>query len=161
VTGTREERPAVVRRRVMRALLMGLLALIPVVAEAQFRVAATLLAVQGLTQVRRSGTAADLAGYRNMRLGGGDLVRTRERAKASILCVDGSFLTLNQNTAILIPQLASRQLPNRIGVTAGEVFARIVHGRHIRFETTTTVAGVHGTELDLRVDPDSAVTLTV
>lgn len=149
------------RRGAFLLACLALLALLPHAALAQSTLAATLLAVQGLTQLRRSGAAAFIPAHRQMGLAVGDLLRTGPRSKAELLFRDGSAFSLNQNTALVIPPVATTAHPISMGVTAGEVWARIVRGRHLQFVTPTAVAGVRGTELDLKVDPDGTSTLTV
>jgi tetratricopeptide (TPR) repeat protein len=154
------------RRSALACLTFFLLLLASGAAQAQVRLAATLLALQGQAQVRRSGTAAFLPGFRKMPLGPGDLLRTGPRSTAHLLFIDGSALTLNQNSALVIPALAARAaqagtLPQRLQLQRGELWARLVKGRRLRFDTPTAVAGIRGTELNLLVDADGTTTLTV
>jgi tetratricopeptide (TPR) repeat protein len=150
-----------IRRRVIRLTWIMLTLLMTRPVFAQSSIAATLLAVQGLTQLRRSGAAAFVPAYRRMGLGVGDLLRTGPRAHAELLFRDGSALSLNQNSALVIPPIAGGGHPSSFNLTAGELWARVVHGRHLQFVTPTAVAGVRGTELNLRVDADGTSTLTV
>jgi tetratricopeptide (TPR) repeat protein len=48
-----------------------------------------------------------------------------------------------------------------VGLSAGEIWARVTRGRRVRFETRTAVAAVKGTDLHLSLDPNDTVTLTV
>jgi hypothetical protein len=87
-----------------------------------------------------------------MPLGEGDLLRTGPRSSAHVLFRDGSALALNQNSALVIPSVATpaaASQPMRFRLQQGELWARVVHGRRLRFDTPTAVAGVRGTELNL------------
>src|SRR5436309_944504 len=92
-------RARLIHRRAIRPALFVLTLLMARPVIAQTSVAATLLAVQGLTQLRRSGAVTFLPAHRRMGLGVGDLLRTGARAHAELLFRDGSALSLNQNSA--------------------------------------------------------------
>jgi tetratricopeptide (TPR) repeat protein len=122
----------------------------------------TLISVQGDASVRRSGAGAYMPAARKMTVAAGDIVRTGATGRLTILFADGSQIKLNRNTLLLIPSTPpGAGIPARIGLSAGEIWARVTRGRRVRFEAQTAVAAVRGTDLHLSLDPDGTVTLTV
>ena len=97
---------------------------------AGLRGGATLISVQGPATVRPSGGTAFVPAARKMPLAAGDILRTGPNGRAVLLFADGSQVKLNANTILLIPEAASgRGLPPRLGLSGGEVWARVTRGR--------------------------------
>ena len=139
------------RGTILGLLLAGALVLIgSAPAWPQSAWIAMLISVQGATSVRRSGSGAFVDAYRKMTLATGDIV-TGANGRAALLFADGSQVKLNVNTVCSSPPRVGPRAPSRLGLQAGEVWARVTRGRRVSIETPSAVAGVRGTELDLQL----------
>jgi tetratricopeptide (TPR) repeat protein len=127
-------------------------------AQAQGRQAATLISVRGATVIRRAETAALVNAFRKMVLAAGDALRTGPDGRAALLLfADRSQVKVNANSILQL-----RSTPPPLFLSRGEVYMRVNRGRRMGIETPAGVrALVHGTELNLKVDDDETVTLTV
>jgi tetratricopeptide (TPR) repeat protein len=136
--------------------------------------ACRLINIEGDVTVRPAGSDQWAAARRNHNLYAGDTVRTGEASRASILCRDESQIKLNENTVLILKQVApSSRL--RLGeiVPAAEAGAQSIyqvpHGEiwlrnkyeNFRFEleTPSVTAALRGTELNVRVRPDGATSV--
>ncbi len=160
-------RPAVRRQlriswQALLSLLLGL-ALPPVAALAQ-PVGTSVATVQSVTStplLRRRGTAAFLPLRVRTSLYIGDAVQTGPNSRASLLFSDGSQVRLNANSVIEIttPAAVGRGRTSLFRAVAGEVWSRLRPNQAV--QTPHAIAGVRGTEFDLKINPDNSTTLTV
>ncbi len=90
-----------------------------------------------------------------------EIVGTGTNSKLALLFADGSQVRLNADSAITIsaPTHVGKGKTSLFTAMKGEMWARIRPDRAV--QTKTAVAGVRGTEIDVRVATDDATTLTV
>lgn len=145
------------------ALLLEIVAALSLLASAALAQGrATLLSVRGDAAVRRSGAVSFVNAARKMQVSAGDLIRTGANGRVLLLFADGSQVKVNAGTVLLIPETPPRQgIPPRMGLSAGEIWARVTRGRRVTIETPTAAAAVRGTDLNLKVAEDGTATLTV
>lgn len=151
---------------VLYALFLG----VPWPAWGQPKQPVTLTSTQGSTRVQHPGAGQPEEAVRKLAVKPGDTIRTGPGSGASLLFADGTQVTLNANTALRIPESLPRSgvpaldhgIPARLDLLAGELFARITPGRRLSITTPVAVAGVRGTELNLKLtEAATTSTLTV
>ncbi len=122
---------------------------------------ATLQTANGSVTVRRTGAANFVALGANASLLQGDEVRTGANSKATLLFANGSQVRLNAKSSIVItpPVAVGRGKQSLFRVLSGEVLSRLRPGQAV--QTRNAIAGVRGTVLHLKIDPDDSTTLTV
>jgi len=131
--------------------------------------AGRLILIQGEVSVRPSGAAWQAARL-NQDLHGGDTVRTGANSRAAILCLDESQIKLNENTVLVLKNVApsprlrlgevtpAAQAPDAASVyqvQQGEIWLRNKKEEFLfELETPTVTATIRGTEFNVRVMPD-------
>lgn len=143
---------------VIQALL--LLASLTSKVESATPVATVQLAIGSFTVRRQGATQFIPIGIRGS-LYVGDMARTGARSKASLLFNDGSQVRLNENTTILItpPTPVGKGKRSLFRAILGETWASLRPDQAA--QTTSAIAGVRGTEFDLKVEEDGTTTITV
>jgi tetratricopeptide (TPR) repeat protein len=132
-----------------------------------------LINPQGLVGVLPSGKLSWEEAKNDQALFAGDSVRTGQDSRVSILCIDETQLKLNENTVVVLKNIAPSaamgvsysEAQKKTGagqyeVSAGEVWLRNKNEK-ARFEvwTPAVTAGIRGTEFNLRVDRERATTI--
>jgi hypothetical protein len=93
----------------------------------------------------------DMPGSVGMDLFVGDTLKTGTGCQAVIALGDGSEIKLNQNTEITLKAFNAEK--KSIFVKLGEIFGKFVpQTTKVNFETPRGVAGIEGTEFNLKVD---------
>lgn len=132
--------------------------------------AGKLLNFQGHVSVSPGGSGAWLPARINQELYRGDAIKTGTTSRAAILCVDESQIRLNENTILVLKNIApsprlhpgmitpaarAEPSPSFYKVPQGEVWLRNRIEKHpFDVETPAVTAGIRGTELNIRVKPD-------
>jgi tetratricopeptide (TPR) repeat protein len=121
----------------------------------------TVQTANGTVTVRRAGAAAFAALRVNASLSQGDIVRTGANSKAALLFANGSQVRLNANSSVEItaPVAVGRGKQSLFRALGGEVLSRLRPGQAV--QTRNAIAGVRGTVIHLKIDPDETATLTV
>lgn len=143
---------------VIEALLF--LAVLTSKVEAATPIATVQLVIGSFTVRRQGATEFIPIGIRGA-LYIGDMARTGARSKASLLFNDGSQVRLNENTMILItpPAPVGKGKRSLFRAILGETWASLRPDQAA--QTTSAIAGVRGTEFDLKVEEDGTTTITV
>jgi tetratricopeptide (TPR) repeat protein len=158
-------------------ILCGWLLARPGAATAQSPLAGKLINFQGQVAVARGGGQNWGKAEVNQDLFVGDAVQTGPDSRAAILCVDESQLKLNENTVLVLKNVApSPRLgmaavqPAKAGeapgslyqVQQGEMWLRNNKEKFpFAVETPAVTAAIRGTEFNLRVQRDGASYLTL
>lgn len=138
------------------------------------QVAGRLILLQGEVSVRPSGAAWQEARL-NQDLSPGDMVRTGANSRAAILCLDESQIKLNENTVLVLKNVAPSPRV-RLGevtpaapapgaasvyqVLQGEIWLRNKKEEFLfELETPTVTATIRGTELNVRVQPNGTTSV--
>lgn len=142
-------------------------------AMAQGPAVGKVVSLQGQVRVCRSGTTLWEPAQVNQPLFAGDAVRTGKDSRAAILCTDESQLRLNENTTVILKNIApsprlqsvapTKEQPSPASnyeVPEGEIWLRNKQEK-FRFElqTPTVTATIRGTELNIRVAPNGATSV--
>ena len=153
--------------------LLGLFSLIMVsTAWPEPPAAGKLLQVEGQVTIRAAGAQEWRAAKPNQDLFPGDVVKTGYASRAAILCIDESQIKLNENTQVILKQIAAsprlqpevtpvQQPPPKPAsiyeVPEGEIWLRNKN-KKFRFELKTPVVNctIRGTEFNLRVSSAGA-----
>lgn len=105
---------------------------------------------KGLTVVHNGGSVPGTVG---MDLFVGDTLRTGAGCQAVLMLGDGSEIKLNENTEITLKEFSSQR--KSIFVKIGEIFGKFLpQPTKVIFETPKGIAGIEGTEFNLKVDHD-------
>jgi tetratricopeptide (TPR) repeat protein len=158
-------------------ILGGCLLTFPVVAHGASPLAGKLIYLQGNVVVAAAGSQNWQKAEVNRNLFHGDAVQTGPDSRAAILCLDESQLKLNENTLLVIKNVApSSRLgleeikPASAGeaprslyqVSKGEIWLRNNKEKFpFAVETPAVTAAIRGTEFNLRVSRDGASFLTL
>ncbi|MBV9864353.1 MAG: tetratricopeptide repeat protein [Abitibacteriaceae bacterium] len=143
------------------AIIVTLAAWLSASAIAAPGAAGIVTTASGQITIRRKGMAAFATLARGNAFNIGDIVATGSTGKATLLFSDGSHVKLNSNTAIQITPLTTvgNGHQSLFRALSGEMWARLRQGRAV--QTRTAIAGVRGTEINIKVDDDGTSTLTV
>ncbi|MCX5887993.1 MAG: FecR family protein, partial [Deltaproteobacteria bacterium] len=158
-------------------LILGLWLLSRSEARADSSLAGKLINLQGSVAVALAGSQVWQPGKLNQDLFVGDAVQTGPDSKAAILCVDESQLKLNENTLLVLNNVApsarlgyAEVTPAKAGETPSSLY-KVLHGElwlrnnkekfPFAVETPAVTAAIRGTEFNLRVGRDGASYLTL
>jgi tetratricopeptide (TPR) repeat protein len=158
-------------------LVLGLWLLSGSEARAASALAGKLINLQGSVTVALAGSRVWQPAKLNQDLFVSDAIQTGPDSKAAILCVDESQLKLNENTLLVLNNVApSTRLgyaeitPARAGETASSLY-KVLHGEiwlrnnkekfPFAVETPAVTAAIRGTEFNLRVARDGTSYLTL
>jgi hypothetical protein len=130
--------------------------------------AGKIVFLQGQVAVCRAGTDRWDMAQLQQDLFLGDAVRTGTASGAAILCADESQIKLNENTTLILkniapsPRLAPQAVPaapekppaSIYQVPQGEIWLRNKREKfHFELETPATMATIRGTELNIQAPP--------
>jgi tetratricopeptide (TPR) repeat protein len=156
-------------------VLLGFCLLSSPEARAASPLAGKLVNLQGSVAVATAGSQPGQPAKLNQDLFVGDAVQTGPDSKAAILCVDESQIKLNENTLMVLNNVApSARLgyaeisPAKAGKIPSSLY-KLVHGElwlrnnkekfPFAVETPAVTAAIRGTEFNLRVAPDGTSNL--
>ena len=138
--------------------------------------AGKIIKLKGQVEVVRSGSQTAEPASTDLSLNIGDTIRTGPDGTASILLSDESMIQLNKNTNFVLKEveqkagwLKMRKIgaklkgnPSVYQLDKGEAWIRNKDkGASFEVKSPTSVAGVRGTDLDMKVEQDGTSTLTV
>ncbi len=123
---------------------------------------ATIIVKVGIVKVLRKGTKDEIDAQKGMLLYGGDLIKTSELSRAALVLNDGSITKLHEKTNLVLIDNQADQKVNRLKLLLGQLWASIKKQKHpLEIDTPSAVAAIKGTVLELKVNPDEKVQLTV
>jgi tetratricopeptide (TPR) repeat protein len=141
----------------MLAILSGvwLNAFLPVVADARpcEQWAATIVSIQGVVQVRKSGETQWVPVRLNETFCPGDIVRVNENSRAALVLSNETLLRFDQNTTISITGV-EKEKTFFINLLKGAAHFFSRFPRRLNVVTPFVNAAVEGTEFYARVEPD-------
>lgn len=159
-------------RKVNFGMLVGLLLLIPVLAQSDQNIAAKILSIQGQVQVQQS---PPVPAQVNQILYPGNVITTGPRSRTALLMADETQLKLSENSELTLN--AVRPVSNllvRVTETGPRIDQSIINmnkGRAwvrskrtpaaVQVRTPAVTAAIRGTEFDIRVNDDGYTETTV
>ena len=152
-------------RKVNFGMLVGLLLLIPVLAQSDQNIAAKILSIQGQVQVQQS---PPVPAQVNQILYPGNVITTGPRSRTALLMADetqlklseNSELTLNavrpvSNLLVWVTETGPRTDQSIINMNKGRAWVRSKRTpAAVQVRTPAVTAAIRGTEFDIRVDDD-------
>ena len=141
------------RTGVVFGTLLLLFATVSAVLWAQEEIVASLDRVEGSVEVTDAATRRTVQGRNGLLLRMGDLVVTKDAAKATVKFRDGSEIRLFSNTSFLVEGAKEsaerdRSFKFNLFVKVGSIWANFVRQRQVaQVETPTATMGIKGTTL--------------
>ena len=118
---------------------------------------ADITTVEGRVEVRRSDNQGWVPLSAGEHVCTGDALRTQSSSRATITLPDGGTLTLDENSALGLPEPVSG-LGSLIDLLRGVIHVISRDPRSLLFTTPYANAGLEGTEFDIRVDANERLT---
>ena len=125
---------------------------------------AEIIAIQGDGWVNFMKGQAWFEAVRQQALTSGDLIKTGNYGKMSVLFADDTQIKIHHRTTLVIKEV--RKAPDRkgtvLGLESGEIWSRAKSvSEELRIETPSATAAIRGTDWDIAVDEKGAAYLTV
>ena len=126
-----------------------------------------LSAITGSVQINKSGSGNWSDGQEGMTLAKGDQIKTSDSSTASVTFFDGSVIKLNSDAQISLDELIGKsstspktiKIGQKIGETTSTVVKLIDPASIYEIETSSAVAGVRGTIMQVSVSIDGSTSV--
>lgn len=131
---------------------------------------ATIAGIEGEVNIKKSGGKLWQKAYLRMPVYSEDTIRTSKKSKVLILLLNtGEQIKCNEFTVITIrPSASHLKYKNKnilisFKITLGEAWADLTKNKvkEVLIQTPSVIAGIRGTQIDVRVDEDGKTTFTV
>ncbi len=139
--------------------------------------AARIISTKGIVEIRRSQTADWEIVEKKQVLFAGDAIRTGANSKAALLMSDETLMQINRNSKLVLREVAQTSGWQRLrglvktaistarsiyNLQVGEIWLRN-NNRDVYIDINTTIvtAGIRGTEINIKINPDQSVNMIV
>jgi len=139
--------------------------------------AAFIISTKGIVEIRRSQTADWKIVEKKQTLFAGDAIRTGDNSKVALLMSDETLMQINRNSKLVLQEVAQTSGWQRLrglvktaistaqsiyNLQVGEIWLRNNNRNvNIFINTTVVTAGIRGTEINIKINPDHSVNMIV
>jgi tetratricopeptide (TPR) repeat protein len=138
---------------------------------------AKIISINGNVEIRKNVTSNWLAAETNQSLFAGDEIRTGADSKTALLMADETLLQINRNSKLQLKEVAQTsgwiklrgliktglsKAKSIYNLESGEIWLRNKNTEiHLDVNTPVVSAGIRGTEVNLKINPDQSVNIVV